>query len=338
MISSGGVTMFMGGSRGRRNLLATLTLTAMMAVVTDSGAQGWPARPIKLVQAASAGTSGDVAARLFADRLQRSTGQAVVVENIAGAAGLIGGQAVARAAPDGYTLLFAGSATVVSANLFFKAVPYDINKDFTAIANLIEVVPFMLAAGVDQPFKSLGEIIAMARANPGKIAYGIEGSPHRLIGLLIAKRAGVDMVEVRYKAGAQSIQDALSGRTQFMIASMAATDALVKAGKMRRIAVASGNRFPGFEDMATVTETLPGIVVDGQYYLMGPAGMPGDIVRRLNREGEGYVKDPEISKRLLTVGLKRTASAGTPESTAEYLRSERARWERLTKEVGWVPE
>lgn len=316
---------------------------ALCALALSAGslsvqAQAWPSRPIKLIQAASAGTSGDVAARLFAERLQKSLGQPVVVENIAGAAGLIGGQAVARAAPDGYTLLFAGSATVVSANLFFKSVPYDINRDFTAIANLIEVVPFMLAASVDQPFKSLGEIIALAKSQPGKIAYGIEGSPHRLIGLLIAKRAGVDMVEVRYKAGSQSIQDALSGRTQFMIASMAATDALVKAGKMRRIAVASAGRFPGFEDMATVNETLPGIVVDGQYYLMGPAGMPGDIVRRLNREGEAYVKDAEVIKRLLSVGLKMTASAGTPESTAEYLRSERARWEKMTKEVGWVPE
>lgn len=315
-------------------------LCALIAIVAPlSGhAQTWPSKPIKLIQAASAGTSGDVAARLFGERLQRSLGQAVVVENIAGAAGLIGGQAVARAAPDGYTLLFAGSATVVSANLFFKSVPYDINKDFSAIANLIEVVPFMLAAGTDQPFKSLSEIIAIAKAQPGKIAYGIEGSPHRLIGLLIAKRAGVDMVEVRYKAGAQSIQDALSGRTQFMIASMAATDALVKAGKMRRIAVASAARFPGFEDMATVNETLPGVIVDGQYYLMGPAVMPADIVRRLNREGEAYVRDAEVAKRLLSVGLKLTASAGTPESTAEYLRSERARWERLTKEVGWVPE
>ncbi len=312
--------------------------SAALAVPLGAQSQSWPARPIKLIQAASAGTSGDVAARLFGERVQRSLGQAVVVENIAGAAGLIGGQAVARAAPDGYTLLFAGSATVVSANLFFKNVPYDINKDFTAIANLIEVVPFMLAASTDQPFKSLGEIISLAKAQPGKIAYGIEGSPHRLIGLLIAKRAGVDMVEVRYKAGAQSIQDALSGRTQFMIASMAATDALVKAGKMRRIAVASAARFPGFEDMATVNETLPGIVVDGQYYLMGPAGMQSDIVRRLNREGEAYVKDPEIIKRLLAVGLKMTAGAGTPESTAEYLRSERARWEKMTKEVGWVPE
>lgn len=316
-----------------------IIIAALIALTTISGhTQTWPARPIKLVQAASPGTSGDVAARLFGEHVQRSLGQAVVIENIAGAAGLIGGQAVARAAPDGYTLLFAGSASVVSANLFFKNVPYDINRDFTAIANLIEVVPFMLAAGVDQPFKSLGEIIAIAKSQPGKIAYGIEGSPHRLIGLLIARRAGVDMVEVRYKAGAQSIQDALSGRTQFMIASMAATDALVRAGKMRRIAVASARRFPGFEDMATVSETLPGVVVDGQYYLMGPAGLPGDIVRRLNREGDSYVRDPDVIKRLLGVGLKMTASAGTPESTAEYLKSERARWERLTKEVAWVPE
>lgn len=320
-----------------RVVIAILT-ALVMAGPCFGQAQNWPNRPIKLIQAASAGTSGDVAARLFGERLQRSLGQAVVIENIAGAAGLIGGQAVARAAPDGYTLLFAGSATVVSANLFFKSVPYDLNKDFTAIANLIEVVPFLLAASVDQPFKSLGEIIALAKASPGKIAYGIEGSPHRLIGLLIAKRAGVDMVEVRYKAGAQSIQDALSGRTQFMIASMAATDALVKAGKMRRIAVASASRFPGFDDMATVNETLPGVVVDGQYYLMGPAGMPAEIVRRLNREGEAYVKDAEIGKRLLSIGLKLTASAGTPESTAEYLRSERARWEKMTREVNWSPE
>ncbi len=320
-----------------RALIAILTVLA--AVATSAAlAQTWPNRPIKLIQAAAAGNSGDVAARLFAERLQRSVGQAVVVENIAGAAGLLGGQALARSAPDGYTLLFGSSATVVSANLFVKSVPYDLNKDFTAIANLIEVVPFMLTTGADQPYKTLAEIIAAAKSNPGKLAYGIEGSPQRLIGLLIAKRAGVDMVEVRYKASAQGIQDALSGRIQVMIASMAATDALVKAGKMRRIAVASAVRFPGFEDLATVNETLPGVVVDGQYYLIGPAGLPGDIVRRLNREGEAYVKDPEIIKRLLSVGLKMTPSAGTPESTAEHLRRERARWEQLTKEVGWVPE
>ncbi len=317
-----------------KTLMALLVAGASLC----AHAQNWPNRPIKLIQAASAGTSGDVAARLFGERMQRSLGQAVVVENIAGAAGLIGGQAVARAAPDGYTLLFAGSATVVSANLFFKNVPYDINKDFTAIANLIEVVPFALATAVDQPYRSLADIIAAAKAHPGKFAYGIEGSPHRLIGQLIKKRAGIDLLEVRYKAGAQSIQDALSGRTQFMIASMAATEALVKAGKMRRIAVASAARFPGFEDLATVNETLPGVVVDGQYYLMGPAGMPADIVRRLNREGEGYVRDPEVMKRLLSIGLKLASSAGTPESTAEYLRSERTRWERLTNEVGWAPE
>ena len=317
----------------------TVILTVLTAIATSTAqAQTWPNKPIKLIQAAAAGNSGDVAARLFGERLQRSLGQAVVVENIAGAAGLLGGQALARSAPDGYTLLFASSATVVSANLFVKSVPYDLNKDFTAIANLIEVVPFMLTAGADQPYKTLAEIIAAAKSHPGKLAFGIEGSPQRLIGLLIAKRAGVDMVEVRYKASAQGIQDALSGRIQFMIASMAATDALVKAGKMRRIAVASAVRFPGFEDLATVNETLPGVVVDGQYYLVGPAGLPADIVRRLNREGEAYVKDPEIIKRLLSVGLKMTASAGTPESTAEHLRRERARWEQLTKEVGWVPE
>jgi len=146
------------------------------------------------------------------------------------------------------------------------------------------------------------------------------------------------MQEIRYKANQQNVQDALAGRTQFMISSLATTEALVRAGKMRRIAVASSARFPGLEDLATVNETLPGVVVDGQYYLVGPAGLPREITQRLNREGEAYVRDPEVAKRLLTLGLKLAPSAGTPESTADYLRRERARWEQMTREVKFEAE
>jgi tripartite-type tricarboxylate transporter receptor subunit TctC len=312
--------------------------TALLLSTSAAMAQSWPTKPVRMIQAAAAGTSGDVAARLFADRLQKSLGQGVIVENIAGAAGLIGAQAVARAAPDGYTVFFASSATVVSADMFFAKIPYDLDKDFTAIANLIETVPFALAAGVDQPFRTLPEILALAKANPGKFSYGVEGSPHRLIGQLILKRAGVDMQEIRYKAAQQSSQDALAGRIQFFISSLGATEGLVKAGKLRRIAVASAARFPGLEDMPTVNETLPGVVVDGAYYFMGPAGLPADITRRLNREAEGYVKDPEVAKRLLLLALKLAPSAGTPESTAELLRRERTRWAQLTREVGFQAE
>jgi tripartite-type tricarboxylate transporter receptor subunit TctC len=312
--------------------------TAFLLASSGALAQTWPTRSIRMIQAAAAGTSGDVAARLFADRLQKSLGQGVVVENIAGAAGLVGAQTVARAAPDGYTLFFASSATVVSADMFFQKIPYDLDRDFTAIANLIEVVPFALAASVDQPFKTLPELLAYARANPGKLSYGMEGSPHRLIGQLIVKRGGVNMQEIRYKATQQSAQDALAGRIAFIISSLAATEGLVKSGKMRRIAVASPARFPGLEDLPTVNETLPGVVVDGAYYFVGPAGLPIDIARRLNREADAYVKDPEVAKRLLPLALKLAPSAGTPESTAELLRSERKRWAQLTSEVGFQPE
>lgn len=319
-----------------RSLL--LLSTALVFSASGALAQSWPAKPIRMIQAAAAGTSGDVAARLFADRLQKSLGQGVVVENIAGAAGLVGAQTVARAAPDGYTLFFASSATVVSADMFFTKIPYDLDRDFTAIANLIEVVPFAIAASVDQPFRTLPELLKYAKANPGKLSYGIEGSPHRLIGQLVVKRGGIDMQEIRYKATQQSAQDALAGRIVFIISSLAATEGLVKSGKMRRIAVASAARFPGLEDMPTVNETLPGVVVDGAYYLMGPAGLPMDIARRLNREADAYVKDPEVAKRLLPLALKLAPSAGTPESTADLLRRERTRWAQLTREVGFQPE
>lgn len=323
--------------RGAMSFIATLILVGVHT--TGSSAQEWPARPIRLIVPTGPGLGADVLARLMSERISRQLGQQMFVENIPGAAGMIGGQAAARSAPDGYTFYF-GLAAALSSNLFlFKSVPYDPERDFTPVAMISESGPFVISAHPDLSFKTLGDVIAYAKANPGKLSYGIDASSgyQAVVGQLLAKRAGIDLVQVPYRATAQVIQDTAAGTIPLMISSVTPVEGFAQSGKLRRIAITSAQRFPGLEDLPTVAETLPGFRIDGWLAVVAPAGTPEPIVARLNKEIDAFVREPETQKRLTALGFM-TQSAGTPESIRTFMRAEIESWRALVKELNIQPQ
>ena len=304
-----------------------------------AGAQTWPAKPVKVIVSTGPGLATDIMARFMSDRLSKQMNQSFFVENVAGAAGILGAQAAARAAPDGYTFYFAPASALVTNQFLFKSVPYDTTRDFTPVAMVCDTGPFVITVQPELPVKTLPDLIAMAKSQPGKLSYAFDISSGyaAIIGQLINRRAGIDIVEVPYKATAQAIQDTMTGRTQMMISSITATDTFVKSGKLRRIAVSSDRRYPGFKDVPTIAETLPGFKIDGWFALVAPTGTPANAIQRLNREIDLFLKEPDTRERLFQFGLG-TSGAGTPESTGEYIRTERERWAGIVKELNIQPQ
>jgi tripartite-type tricarboxylate transporter receptor subunit TctC len=278
-------------------------------------------------------------ARLLADAVSRSLGQSLVVENMPGASGILAHQAVARAAPDGYTILFTNTSGMAINLISFKQLPYDPTRDFTAVAMVCSQGPQMLSVNAELPIRTLPELMAYARANRGKLsmAYDTTAGAAAYAAKLFNKRADLDLVEVSYRSAAQMTQDVASGVNQMMMSSVAAAQSMVDAGKVRRVAITSTTRFRGLPDLPAINETLPGVVVDGFFAVVAPAGTPPDIVARLNREIGEYLKGSEIQQRLISFGLA-TEGAGTPDSTAQFIREEQGHWRAVAKELNVQPQ
>ena len=301
--------------------------------------QNWPAKPVRIIVSTGPGLATDIMARLLSDRLSKNLGQQFVVENIAGAAGMVGAQAASRAAPDGYTFYFAPASALATNQFLFKSVPYDALRDFTPVAMVCDTGPFVITVQPELPVQSLPDLIAHAKANPGKLSYAFDVSSGyaAIIGQLVNRRTNAGMTEVPYKATAQAIQDTMTGRTQLMIGSIPATDSFVKSGKLRRIAVSSQKRYPAIPDVPAIAETIPGFNIDGWFAMVAPTGPPAPIVQRFNREIDSVLKDAEVLQRINQFGLG-TSGAGTPQSTAEFIRAQRDRWAGIVKELDIQPQ
>ena len=257
-----------------------------------------------------------------------------------GASGILAHQAVARAAPDGYTILSTNTSGVAINLISFMQLPYDPTRDFTAVAMVCSQGPQMLSVNAELPIKTLPELMAYAKANKrGKLsmAYDTTAGAAAYAAKLFNKRADLDLVEVPYRSAAQMIQDVASGVSQVMMSSVAAAQSMVDAGKVRRVAITSTTRFRGLPDLPAINETLPGVVMDGFFAVVAPAGTPPDIVARLNREIGEYLKGSEIQQRLISFGLA-TEGAGTPDSTAQFIREEQGRWRAVAKELNVQPQ
>ena len=311
----------------------------LLALPAQAGAQTWPSRPVKLIVPTGPGAATDVMARLLGDGVSRSLGQPLIVENVPGASGILAHQSVARAAPDGYTLLFTNTSGMAINLVSFKQLPYDPMRDFAPVAMVCNLGPQMLSVNAELPVNSLPDFIAYTKANRGKlsIAFDTTAGAAAFAARLLNKRADLGLTEVPYRSAAQMGQDVASGVTQVMMSSIAAANPFIQAGKIRRIAITSGTRFPGLPDLPSVSETLPGVVMNGWFAVVAPAGMPADIVVRLNRDIGEYLKGPEIQQRLLSFGLA-TEGAGTPESTSQFIRQEQERWRALAKELDIQPQ
>lgn len=316
-----------------RGVLALLALYTGLA-----GAQDWPVRPVKFVISQPPGTSPDITARFIAEGLARLLGQQVVVENRPGGQNVIGAQAAAKAPADGYTYFFATTAAIVTNPVTFKSLPYDPEKDFTPVA-MIAKSPMVIAVNPSVPAKTLAELVALDKSQPGKLAAANEGTKtfSGMMSQMLNKTAGIGLLQVPYTGVAPAIQDTIAGRTQVVLVSSAALLPFLKRGELRPLAVSAGKRVRGIEEVPALAETYPGFEYVGWFALLAPTGTPAGIIGRVNREMDRVLADPEIAKRLYDFGLV-NEGAGTPESMHEFLRAERTRWAKLVKEIGLQPE
>jgi tripartite-type tricarboxylate transporter receptor subunit TctC len=317
--------------------LGAVTITAALALASPAHAQAWPNKPVRLIVSQAPGTSPDITARLIADKLGRTWGQGVVVENRAGGQNVIGAQAAAKAAPDGYTFFYATTAAIVSNPVTFKALPYDPQKDFEPVA-MIAKSPMVVAVASSVPAKTLPELIALDKSKPGQLSTATEG-PRTFSGMMGAAlnaATGMKAVQVPYNGAAPMIQDTVGGRTQIVLLSSAAVVPFIKRGDLRPLAVTASKRVQGLDDVPTLSETYPGFEYVGWFAVLAPAGTPKDITARVNRDVNAALADPEIAKKLIDAGL--IIDAGSPEQLNAFLGDERQRWAKLVKEIGLQPE
>ncbi|MFM9972273.1 MAG: Bug family tripartite tricarboxylate transporter substrate binding protein [Burkholderiales bacterium] len=321
-----------------KRLFLGIVVLSMLLNAGMTLAQSWPTKPIRFIVPTPAGTSPDSIARLLTDKLSRALGQAVVPENITGAGGLIASRTAARAAPDGYTLYFSGTGALITDRYTQKNLGYDADKDFVLIAMIYEEGSLGLAVHPDVPVKTLPDLIALAKQQPGKLSYGTTSvSLLILFGQWITKLAGIDMLAVPYKAASQQMQDVLAGRIQVIISAPPQIEPFIKTGKLRAIAVDGSRPHPSLPGVANIYETFPGFRMSGMGILAAPTGLPQEIVQRLNPVMDKIVRDPEYVQALLGMGFL-INGAGTPPSIAAFLKDRRESWDKVMKGLNVQPE
>jgi tripartite-type tricarboxylate transporter receptor subunit TctC len=311
--------------RGIRNFIGAVAA----AVAAGAGAQTYPAKPVTLVNAFPPGGATDIVARQLAAKLSQRFGQQVVVDNRAGAAGTIGAAAVARADPDGYTMLFAVAANMAVAPAVLKGVPYDPVKSF---APVIEIArgPYVLMVNPSVPAKDLAEFVAYARQNPGKLNYATpgQGSVHHLVNEMLKQATGIDTVHVPYKGGAPMYTAVVAGEVEVLIDGMPGPLAHIRAGKLRALGVTGDKRLAVLPDVRSFAEQgVKG--VDAQFWwgIVVPAGTPPPIVARLNAEIGQALTDPEIRATFEKQNIE--PSPGTAEAFGAWIAAERVRWAQV---------
>ena len=311
--------------------LAGFALASLLIATAASAA--YPDKPITLIVPWAPGGSTDILARAISEQLSKSMGQPVIVENRAGASGNIGSNIVAKAKPDGYTLLIGSMSTHAMNPALIPNMPFKGADDFTPIALVANVVNTMVINPA-VPAKNLQEFIAYAKANPGKIAYASAGggSTNHLSAEMFKKAAGIEMLHVPYKGGAPAVLDTVGNQTQVLFSAGTQTLPHVKSGKLRLLAVTEPKRSALLADAPTVAETLPGYEMSVWYAAFGPAGMPKELVTRLNAEINKALAVPELRARMDAMGVEVINS--TPEQLGETLKRDTARYTRVIHDLG----
>jgi tripartite-type tricarboxylate transporter receptor subunit TctC len=320
---------------GRR--LAVLAVLAAAAL--PAFAQAWPAKAVRVVVPYPPGGPVDISARLLAPKLQEALGQPFLVENKPGAGGNIGADFVAKSAPDGYTIGMGAIATHAINPALMASVPYDPIRDFRHLALVVQV-PNVLVVNTELPVRSVAELVAYAKARPGKLdfASGSTGSTGHLAGELFKQMTGTFMVHIPYKGAPPAVADLLAGRVQLMFDNLASALPNVKAGKLRALAVTTLKRSASLPDLATLDESgLKGFDMTTWWGLMGPAGMSTDVVQRLSAEILKAMDAPDVRERLRAMGMEGSA-VRTPEQFTAFVDAERKLYAKLVKQSGAKPD
>jgi len=312
-------------------LLAATVLAVPYALAADAP---WPARPIHLVVPYPPGGPLDTVARLTAQKVSADLGQPIVVDNKAGAGGNIGADLVAKAAPDGYTVLLGAVATHAINPTLYASIPYDAQRDFEPVTQLAST-PNVLIVNPSLPVKDVREFIAYAKAHPGALNFGSgsTGSAGHLAGELFKRMAGVEMTHVPYKGAAPAMQDLIAGQVQVMFDNLASALTQIRAGKVRALAVTTAKRTPLAPDLPTIAESgLAGFDINTWFGLFVPARTPRAIVQRLHDEFVKALEQPDVREKMLALGAEPVGS--TPEQFAAYVKSEAAKYAAVVKASG----
>jgi tripartite-type tricarboxylate transporter receptor subunit TctC len=317
-----------------RHILGTALAAALVAAAAPSFGQSYPTRPVRVVVPLSAGGFADVPARIIAPRLSNALGQQFFVENRAGAGGTIGTDFVAKSKPDGYTLLFSGTPHVIAPWLY-KVVPYDALKDFAPIMQ-VAAGPYVLVVNPAQlPVNSVTELIAAAKAQPGKIDFASSGngSAQHLVAALFNSTAGIELNHVPYKGSGPAMQDLLSGQVKVSFAGVPNVITHVKAGRLRALGVTTTKRASEMPDVPTIAEAgVPGYEATLWLGLLAPVGTPPEVIQRIYTETVKILQDPELQPSFRAAGVE--ASVIRPTEFGEFIRSEYEKWGKVVRATG----
>lgn len=322
----------------RRTAIACLvSATLALGSMVPAAAQGWPEKPVTVVVPFAPGGTTDIIARTIGHKMGESLHQPVVVDNRPGAGGTLGASNVARATPDGYTLLLATVAHTMAPGIYRK-LPYDFTRDLVPVG-LVALTPNVLLVSPSLPVKSVAELIAYIKSHPGKVNYGSAGpgSTEHLSGELFRSMTGTDIVHVPYKGGAPMMTDLIAGQIQMAVETSPSAAPHVRSGKLRALAVTTAKRSSAYPGVPTLEESgIKGYEVTTWYALMAPRGTPEAVTRRLGTELAKALQGPDVLKRFEEQGV--TAGDMTPAKLAEFIRLETERWGRVSKTAGVTAE
>jgi len=298
---------------------------ALLLAACAVSAQEWPAKPIRWIVPYPPGGGTDVIARIMQNRMAEGLGQPIVIENRGGAGGALGTEAAARAAPDGYTLLFTLSSHTINPLLY--KLNYDVERDFAPVS-LIVSVPQLIAANPASPIKSMSELVASAKAQPGKLSFASvgNGTPSHIAGELLKLKMGIDLLHVPYKGGGPAVTDTIGGQVPLIFVTAPAAMSQVRAGRLRALAVTTLKRSPGAPDVPTVAEALnlPDYEVDSWYAMFAPANTPPAIIARIQKEIARVVQLPDVRQKLIEQGGDPVG--GPPEQLERVVKAELKKW------------
>jgi tripartite-type tricarboxylate transporter receptor subunit TctC len=326
-----------GDNMKRTHLLACCIALILSLTLPTAYADTYPSKPIKVIVPFAPGSATDQVGRAFAAKMSDSLGQPVVVENRPGANGMIGADFVAKSPADGYTLLFGTNSTNAALKSLVKNLPYNQDTAFTPIG-YFGSVPLIVAINNDVPAKTLNAFVSLAKANPGKMTFAYASTSQRVSSEMLASDAGIQMTGVSYKSGPNAMTDLIGGQVNMFTADFAVTLPQVQAGKIRGLAVTSLKRSPAIPELPSVNEALgiKNYELIAFFAAFGPAGLPKDIVAKLNKTINEAAKSKDLNERFASMGFE--TQPGPPEALAQKIKLETAKWAKAIKAAGMEPE